>query len=976
MSRVNVQGRLRKTIALRKTVWKWMSLGGAALAMAGVASSAAAQGGPYVNFETVPNRAVALSPNGSRLFVTNTPDGRLEIFNVSTTGTLSAAGSVTVGLDPVAVAARSNTEVWVVNHLSDSVSVVDVSTTPARVVRTLLVGDEPRDIVFAGPGGNRAFITAARRGQNHPADTVNLTQVPSQPRADVWVFDAANPGTALGGRPLTIIPLFADKPGGLAVAPGGGTVVVGIATSGNETTAINDAAICDTNGRAGQNAGTRSLQNSGPCARSGGGTSPGGVPGPNANQVDGAANPKTGIIVKFNRATGAWQDVLSRDFRNAVKFTLSDNDAFTINANANPPVQSGVFQHAGTLNAGLAVHPTNGRIYMATIDAINTNRFLSVPALGAFPNPSPAPGVARTADPITGRTLNGHLYESRVAILSPGGGVVSRHLNKHINYEIVPSPAGVKERSVADPRGVLFSDDGSTLFIAALGSNAIASFSTAQLDNNSFTPAAANLIPLTGEGGPTDMVIRGNLMFVYKRFDNAVATVDLTQRREIASVPLFNPEPNTVRLGRKFFYDARLGSSNGEANCNVCHPNGDKDDLAWDLGTPFSGVTPNRNPFVFGGNQGRTFNPLKGPMTVLTLRGSIDGGPMFWRGDATNAKDFRDFFANVQNFNIVFPALLGRDGMLPAADFATFTDWGLSIVPPPNPHRALNNVLNASQQEGMAVYTGQRGPNDGPFNCNTCHVINPPMGFFGTSGANTIEGEPQEFKVTQLRTTYDKIGMFSQTNGEPGDARTNGGARNRPLGPQVKGFGTLHDGSEGGPEDFLTDIQFQLTAAELRQVVDFVYAFPTNLAPVVGQQVTLRADSGADTQARLTLLMQRAGAAFILPGNQGRTECELVAKVAMGGRTRGFLFQPAQGNFLDDSGAPVAAATVRGLATTPGQEVTFTCTYPGAGRRLGIDRNLNGTLDAAEQPAPPALDLSALINLIQALQALAALAGF
>ena len=56
-----------------------------------------------------------------------------------------------------------------VNHLSDSVSIVDVAAAPPRVVRTLLVGDEPRDIVFAGPGGNRAFITTARRGQNLPA---------------------------------------------------------------------------------------------------------------------------------------------------------------------------------------------------------------------------------------------------------------------------------------------------------------------------------------------------------------------------------------------------------------------------------------------------------------------------------------------------------------------------------------------------------------------------------------------------------------------------------------------------------------------------------------------------------------------------------------------------------------------------------------------------------------------------------------
>jgi len=71
-----------------------------------------------------------------------------------------------VGLEPVAVAARSDDEVWAVNLLSASVSIVDVSTSPPRVKRTLLTCDEPRDVVFAGPGGQRAFVTTARRGQN------------------------------------------------------------------------------------------------------------------------------------------------------------------------------------------------------------------------------------------------------------------------------------------------------------------------------------------------------------------------------------------------------------------------------------------------------------------------------------------------------------------------------------------------------------------------------------------------------------------------------------------------------------------------------------------------------------------------------------------------------------------------------------------------------------------------------------------
>src|SRR5262245_45542653 len=135
----------------------------------------------FLNFETIPTRPLAMSPDGTRLFVTNTPDGRLEIFQVTAQG-LTPAGSVSVGMDPIAVNARTNNEVWVVNHISDSVSVVDVTPGQVpRVTRTLLVGDEPRDIVFAGTGNSRAFITAARRGQNHPMDTANLTQTPGQP---------------------------------------------------------------------------------------------------------------------------------------------------------------------------------------------------------------------------------------------------------------------------------------------------------------------------------------------------------------------------------------------------------------------------------------------------------------------------------------------------------------------------------------------------------------------------------------------------------------------------------------------------------------------------------------------------------------------------------------------------------------------------------------------------------------------------
>src|SRR5262245_3466437 len=82
-------------------------------------------GAAKLTFESGPVRPLALSADGARVFVANTPNGSLDILQVTASG-LVAQSSVKVGLDPVAVAVRSESEVWVVNHVSDSVSIVDV----------------------------------------------------------------------------------------------------------------------------------------------------------------------------------------------------------------------------------------------------------------------------------------------------------------------------------------------------------------------------------------------------------------------------------------------------------------------------------------------------------------------------------------------------------------------------------------------------------------------------------------------------------------------------------------------------------------------------------------------------------------------------------------------------------------------------------------------------------------------------------
>src|SRR5262245_30448098 len=98
-----------------------LAFAGAARAQCGSAN------GAFVNFESGHVRPLATSPDGTRLFAVNTPDNRLEIYNITAGAPgLTLAGEVAVGLEPVAVAARTSAtpghvEAWVVNHLSDSV---------------------------------------------------------------------------------------------------------------------------------------------------------------------------------------------------------------------------------------------------------------------------------------------------------------------------------------------------------------------------------------------------------------------------------------------------------------------------------------------------------------------------------------------------------------------------------------------------------------------------------------------------------------------------------------------------------------------------------------------------------------------------------------------------------------------------------------------------------------------------------------
>ncbi len=857
------------------------------------ADRAAAQS--FTTFETGQVRPLALSPDGTRLFATNTPDGHLEVFAVTDAGLVHRA-SVPVGLEPTAVAARSDDEVWVVNHLSDSVSVVDVAADPPRVVRTLQVGDEPRDIVFAGPDRRRAFVSAAHRGQNRPGDPQLTT--PGVGRADVWVFDADDPDVS-----PAILTLFGDTPRALAATADGATVYAAVFHSGNQTTTVTEGAVCDGGATA-------------PPCLIGGALMPGGLPPPNAN-VEGRRGPETGLIVRFDRASGAWRDPLGRDWRNAVRFSLPDLDVFAIDAMATPPVQTGAFAHVGTILFNMAVNPVSGTVYVSNTEARNEVRFEG-PGLG-------------------GSTVRGRLHQARITVLD-GATVLPRHLNPHIDYGVVPSPPGTKERSLATPLGMAVDAAGATLWVAAFGSSALGVLDTAALEGDTRTPDAAEQVAVSG-GGPSGLVLdeaRGRV-YVLTRFDNAVKMIDTGTRREVAACALHSPEPDVVRHGRPVLYDARLTSSNGEASCAACHVLGDFDSLAWDLGNPDDVYVVSRNPsrLLLGDPN---FHPLKGPMTTQSLRGMANHGPMHWRGDRTGGSrpggDPLDEAQAFREFIVAFEGLLGNDGPISDDDMERFTRFILEVTYPPNPIRALDNRLTAAASAGRALYFGRI--TDLVQNCNGCHVLDPSQGFFGSDGFSTFEMEPQHFKIAHLRNAYQKVGMF----GMPAVAGLFPGG-NQFLGDQVRGFGFLHDGSVDTLFRFHRATVFDVTDVEARQLEEFVLQFDSNLAPAVGQQVTLAADAPPAAEARLDLLL----------GRHDEGECDVIVKGVIAGEARGGYRLVTGRVQLDRAAEPPLDVVELRRRAEPGQALTFTCVPPGSGPRSGLDRDGDGAFDRDELDA-------------------------
>ncbi|MFO0837074.1 MAG: hypothetical protein U1D55_01000 [Phycisphaerae bacterium] len=899
----------------------------------------------YVNWENHPIHPLEITPDGTRLLAINLPDARLEIFDITGVAPLPL-GQVPVGVDPVSVRALSNTQAWVVNHISDSVSVVDLVSL--NVIATIKTADEPFDIVFAG-SPLRAFVSCSQANQ-------------------VQVLDPLNPLAT----PLSL-PIDAEDPRAMAVSPDGATVYVAIFESGNASTVLG-----------GGIDGAQTALAFPPNVVSNAAGPYGGVnPPPNAGAAFDppilAANlpaPKVGLIVKKN-AQGQWRDDNTGDWTSLVSgvqaglsgrpagWDLPDRDVAVIDANT-----LALSYATGLMNINMAigVNPASGAVTVVGTDGTNEIRF--------------EPNIQGTFVRVKFASLAAPVPSSKSIV----------DLNAHLNYAVHTTTQAERDKSIGDPRGIIWNAAGTKAYVPGMGSNNVIVINA--------VGARVGLADTINVGeGPIGGALDEprNRLYVLNRFAGSISVIDTTTETELSRTALHDPTPSAIKIGRKHLYDTHKTSGLGQTSCASCHVDSRMDRLAWDLGNPQGASAPTTGQNLGAGIPGLSgppfgtpflpWHPMKGPMTTQTLQDIIGKEPLHWRGDR----------AGIENFNGAFVGLLGDDVQLTATEMQEFEDLLATITIPPNPNRNLDNTLPTSlplpghfttgrfgpaglplptgnPQAGLALYrSATRRLDGGAFACVTCHTL--PIGIgtnYTLSGATYVPipvGPNGEFhhqlvsvdgstnrtiKTPQLRTLFEKIGFdCTQTSNRAG-------------------FGYIHDGSVDSLARFVAEPAFNTASnQEVADLVSFLLCFSgsdlpqgstTNLFEppgtpskdthaAVGAQTTL-VDALTAPPSQLSLI-----STLISLADAGKIG--LIVKGRVAGLQRGYMYDAATHQFLSDRAAETRTTAALHALAAPGSELTYTAVPFGTQRRMGIDRDADSYLDrdeleACADPANPA----------------------
>jgi len=868
----------------------------------------------FFNWETAPVHPAAISPDSSTLAICNLPDNRLELFDI-TSGKPLATTNIPVGLDPVTVRFRTASEIWVANYISDSISIIDLPTR--RVLSTITTSNEPSDIVFAG-NPQRAYVSCGQP---------NLVQV-------------YNPATF---QLVTNIVIDGNRPRALGVSPDGSKVYVAIFESGNASTIIGT----------GISAGfPRPSPINFPDAPSGG-LNPPPNDGTNFNPalnplILTTAPPRVSLIVKKN-AAGRWMDDNHGDWTEFIRGTnaaftgrlpgwdLADHDLAVIDT-----ASFSIRYSTGLMNIcmALAVNPASGQIAVVGTDGINQVRFQPV--------------------------LNGIFVRVNLARVDPITlAATISDLNPHLTYQSPQIPLADRNRSIGDPRGMVWTGDGSHAYVTGLGSDNVIHIDAQ--GNRSGTNSAIEV----GQG-PTGLALdeTRQRLYVYNRFAGSISTIDTAADIVTDTRPLFDPTPDRIKNGRPHLYNTHESSGLGQAACASCHVDSRFDRLAWDLGDPLdpmAPVNPKANFANFVPVVTNSYHPMKGPMVTQTLQDIIGHEPFHWRGDRDGIEQFDGTFTNLQ----------GAATGLTSNAMQELKDFLSSVRFAPNPFRQFDNSLptslplpgqsalgrgllpagsplpNGNAQAGQTAFRLSTGAG-----CIPCHTLPAGLGTdmrfsgfqwqpvpLGTNSAHHIalieleRSSELPFKVPSLRNMFDKLGMdLTRTNSRSGFGFSHDGSVDSLVRFMQDAFSITNDQTTADITAFLLTLTgSDLTPGSLADVNRSPGVSSLDTQAAVGRQITI------NNPASVPLINT-----MITLASSSTTRVDLVVKGFKDGLPRGWFFDRSTAAFLSDRQAETFTPDALRALAAIGSEQTYTVVPRGSGRRIGIDRDSDGYFDRDE----------------------------
>jgi DNA-binding beta-propeller fold protein YncE len=855
----------------------------------------------FVNFETTPVHPLALSPDGKTLAVCNLPAARVELFDVSGP-TPRLVASVFTGIDPVSARFNAAGELWVANHISDSISIIDL--TQKRVIFTLDAFDGPADIVFTPD--NHAFVS-------HSGANV------------VQIWDVAR-RVSLGS-----IDIDGDRPKAMAISKDGSEIYVAILESGNGSTIIapNFAELDHTPQPSAADLPEAPNHGLNPAPNFGDIFSPGINPKIPATNLP----PRVSLIVR--KQNGRWMDDHQGDWTEYISGTnafltgrvqgwdTADHDIAVITA-----TNGAVRYIRGLMNIcfDVAVNPASGQIALIGTDAINEVRF----------------------EPV----LQSIFARMKLALVNPTDSTSQiKDLNPHLDYIKRTLPVAERRQSVGDPRGIAWNSRGTRAYVTGMGSNNIL-----MLDENGARIGAAVELP----DGPTGVVVDDarNRIYVFCRFAAKVVTLDAETLAIQSSVLLFDPTPEKIRVGRKHFYNTST-SGLGQVACATCHIDARFDRLAWDLGDPTGDMLSltNRN-FQIVPAVTNKFHPMKGPMVTQTLQDIIGHEPFHWRGDRSGLEEFNPTFTNLQGADAELTAaeMQEFEDFLSTITFPPNPNRNLdNSLPTAMPLFAERTLGRGTIPEGRLFPAGNatRGLTSFSLNtCRACHTVTTGLGSdarflsgrwqniaLGTNGEHHVAMTAMRrtsdlpFKTQQLRNLCDKNGFSLR-------------------GPVSRaGFGFLHDGRVDSLTRFVQD-GFDLQGdQETADMIAFLMAF-------TGSDLPAASIFDANAPPGLPSRDVSAGVGFqtILRTNLSNTRIDFMISNAQksGSRVDLIVHSASRSWFMtnanftaDKFGITNSISELMALATAD-SPVIFTLVPRGSGVRLALDRDEDGFFNQSE----------------------------